>query len=179
MRASRFSNLFLGGLVLGLMGWTLCPPSEAWVEEHYSRGLYRSVARVLVPLVDSVPFSASGLSLLLLGLGLSAAAFCSWRRLRRQGVPRWKAGARLGRGLLLTFALGYVMFLVFWGAGYHRERLQDRLGLQVSQVKPADVYRWVSGLAQVIGQSNRPRGERAENLALDSLRDSLMEVAAE
>src|SRR5262249_33647393 len=91
----------------------------------------------------------------------------------------WRAGARLGWGLLWILALGYALFLFFWGAGYHRERLEDRLRLEVSQAKPADISRWMRGLAQTIGETNRPRGERREDRALASLRDAVATVAAE
>jgi hypothetical protein len=179
MRAKLFARLFLIGLISGSLLWTILPPPAAWVEEHYSRGLFRSLARVLVPAVDFFPFSVSGAGLLLLGLGLPAAAFFSWRKWRKDGTPRWKILARLAERLLWVLALGYAMFLFFWGAGYHRESLQERLSLDVSAAKPEDVLRWLAGLTRIIDRDGPSPRERREDRALESLRESLGTVVSE
>lgn len=153
--------------------WLLAPPPAAWVETWYSRGVYPAVAGVLVPISDLVPFSLSFLALVLVVLALPVMLIASWRRRRRQGqgpgrvLLGWTwTGAR-------TALIFYALFLLLWGAGYRRERLEVRLGLERAPPRAEEVSRWVHALVTRIHRDAEPVERRHAGRALDSLRRSL------
>lgn len=178
-RRSRPRGMLLGILAGACALWLLVPPPPAWVESVYSRGLYRLVAAVLVPVVDSVPFSASAALALALLAGIVAAAALSWRRRRRAGVSR----PRILLGWLLPAAWvlvgGYALFVLLWGANYRREGLDGRLGLEVLPPSTEEVRAFAVRISEEIGGELPAPAERDARRALGSLVDGLERLVEE
>jgi hypothetical protein len=72
--------------------------------------------------------------------------------------------------------LGYGLFVALWGAGYRRERLETRLGLDGAGVvpqHPQDIARWVAALSRLITRDIPQASLRDGARALESLHASL------
>ncbi|MDQ3458276.1 MAG: DUF3810 domain-containing protein [Deinococcota bacterium] len=155
------------GLFVAL--WTLLPVPSAWVDHYYSRGLYRALAALLVPLSDLVPLSLSGLALTLAPALLALLMLRGWRRRKsaREWLLRWSKH-------LLGGLLGlYVLFLVLWGLNYGRPPLEARLGLELEAPNIEEVAHFAGGLAAIIWETAPPEGTRDRARALASLRAAI------
>jgi len=162
--------------------WLKFPPPAFLVEELYSRGFFRLVAFVLVPVTNSVAGSVALTLVVALILVYFVAWAFQWIRLRRQyNAPHW-------RGLLIGFKWLYaggailaVTFLVFWGAGYQRMPAIERLGLPEEDliVEDADQIR---ALCLEIIRANaptEPEGSRDRDGAIAAISASMAEVVRE
>jgi len=130
-------------LSMGLWGlcglWLWRPPSEASVEEWYSRTLYRWIEGAVAPWAATLPFSAA-LALFAAGmLGfplLWVGNWCYRRRVKKSA--HWRGlwwGLKWG---ILTAPAVFLWFLVFWGAGYARVPIEERLGLDTGIITEAE-----------------------------------------
>ena len=167
-------------LVVLLVLWNVVPPPPAWVESVYSRGLYRWISAVLVPLGDLVPFSLVAVGLLLLALALPVLAVRSWRRSRRESVTarRWVLGCL--RRTLFWGVVAYGYMVLVWGANYRRQPIEAQLELEVTEeVQENDIRFLVLALQTVIHRDVPPLPERDAERALGSLRRSLYDVLKE
>jgi hypothetical protein len=167
-------------------GWTIFPPPADWVETWYSRWLFPRLAAVLVPVVDFFPFSAS--IFLLAGMVVvSVWEFAATlRRGRKEDPPPWRrVVAGWIQAGLCACVLAYACFLLLWGAGYRRVRLEERLALQEEKgsptanpagpesprVGPADLSRWTNALSRLV--EREVGAERSEERAIESVRESM------
>jgi hypothetical protein len=146
------------------------------VERWYSRGLYPWIAAVVVPLADLVPFSAGFTLYVLAPLAAVGLIVASRIRSRRAGIRfvRWTAGILASAAAAAV--LLYAVFLVIWGAGYRREKIEVRLGLGGSSATADEVSRAAAALARRVASDFVEPALRREDEALRSLRDSLATV---
>ncbi|MBI4603163.1 MAG: DUF3810 family protein [Planctomycetes bacterium] len=158
--------------------WTFVPPSPGWVEARYSRRAYPAIAAFLVRAGDLAPFSLSVMVLAFVLLVGPPAAARSWRRRRAEGASI--AGASLGpvEGAATLAVAAYASFILLWGAGYRRERLEGRLGLEERTVEAGDIARWTAGLAGRVAADLPEDAGRDGARALASLRGSLSRLVA-
>jgi hypothetical protein len=163
-------------LVAAPILWTLVPPPAAWVERWYSRGVYPWIAGAIVPVADLVPFSAGFALYVLAPVAAVAWVVASRVRSRRRGVRigRWGGGV-LVRAAAAAVVI-YAWFLVVWGAGYRRERIEVRLGLGGASATAEEVSRIAAALARRVASDFVEPGLRCEEDAIRSLRDSLATV---
>lgn len=163
----------LGFLVLLAGAWVLLPPPPHVVEAWYTRGVFRVVSAVLVPLTDSVPFSATVFCGVAGLVALSVLGILGWRRSRRAGSSlrqRLLGGLEIGVWLLVG---GFLVFLVLWGGNYHRVSLASRLSLGSKDPSPVEIATWVEGLLTGIRHDLSAREAGDPEGALHSLRTSL------
>ncbi len=152
-------------LLIGILIWNVATPSNRWVEENYSRGLYQSIASFLVPLTNSVPFSISALLLLLIPILWLVWTIKSFRQRR---LLSW-----LRQTLLLAVIL-YALFMFNWGANYQRESIEAQLGLVAAAFNENDLQTLVDTLAVIIQKNANT--ERDSVKARASLRTSLLKT---
>ena len=131
----RTLALWVGGVCWAVTAWWFfLPPPRAFVEDWFSRGWYRLLLAWTTPMTQSVPFP---IALLLILLG-PAAFFLLWMKnwiaFRRDGPAHWKSLFWAIRSLLLVVPLLVVWFVVFWGAGYRRIPVEERLGFEASPI---------------------------------------------
>ena len=160
-------------LALGEIAWCLAPPPRAWVERWYSQGLFPWIASWLVPAVGGVPFSLSIFGLVFVSILILVGAARGWRRRRRIGERALRVLAVGARSLIVVSVLIYAAFLIPWGAGYGRERLETRLELGKDAPLAAEVSRWTARLAERIASHLPEPDARSGELALASLQESL------
>jgi hypothetical protein len=162
---SRLSLGLTFGLLLGALLWNLFTPSSQQLEETYSRGLYASIAGVLVPITNSAPFSISAVLVVALPI-----IWLAWTvvRFRRREFFKW-----LRRTALFT-ALLYALFIVTWGANYAREPIEAQLGLDTALLTETDLQTLVNTLSDII--VSHANAERNAVAARASLRASLLET---
>lgn len=162
--------LLLGGFIaLGLL-WLIAVSAPATVEAVYSRGIYPALARVVVPVTNSVPFSLGGLLVAFLPLLWLATLSVSWRR--KTTARRWFLQSlwRTVVGLVIIF----VWFSMMWGVNYRRAPVETQFGLSDDLVSQADLDRLLNGLTAVIqATAAAPRDEEA---AMKALHASLQRV---
>jgi hypothetical protein len=131
----------------------------------YSRGLYQTLARSLVPLTNSVPLSISAVLVITLPV-----IWLAWsvQRFRTRQFLKWL------RRTVLFATLLYSLFLVTWGANYQRETIETQLNLDTASLSEMDLQVFVSTLNDIIQENvNAPRDVAK---ARASLRTSLVET---
>lgn len=123
-------------MILGMLCWLLTglwhffTPSRPFVEQYFSRAVYRVIGTVVAPITNSIPFSLALVLVVALIIGYPALWAINWARLRRRyGRSHW-AGLFWGfKWAFFLVPIFFVWFLGFWGAGYQREPAEKRLGL--------------------------------------------------
>ena len=139
----------LGSLIAA---WTLAP-SAAWVNSVYSGKVYRHIAAVLVPISDAVPFSLTGLTFILLGVGVPLLLVRSWRRhITTQGGLRRFALMWFWRGAAASLVV-YALFLATWGANYSRSSLEARTALELAPATTEEMTSLTLSLAQIVADN--------------------------
>ncbi len=147
----RYGLLYGFAALLGALiaAWTLLAPSAAWVNSVYSGRIYRHIAAVLVPISDAVPFSLTGLSFILLLVGVPLLLFRSWKK--RSGLRRF-ALMWCWRGAAASLVV-YALFLATWGANYSRSPLQARSALELAPATTEEMTDLTLSLAQVVADN--------------------------
>jgi hypothetical protein len=166
-KKQRFSVSLISSLILlvGILIWTLANPSSQWLEQSYSLALYQTIASVLVPITNSVPFSISAVLLVTLPV-----IWIIWtiQRFRKRQFLKW-----LRRTVFFALLI-YGLFVFIWGANYGRESIESQLGLDVVSFTENDLQRLVNTLTGII--SSNVTAERNLERAQTSLRTSLIET---
>lgn len=146
-----------GFFVLLAIVWLILPTPAASIETIYSRGIFPTLAWLIVGMTDVVPFSVAGLGLLILPI---AIIFWITRVIREK---RW---AWFWRVPVVGLAL-YGLFILLWGANYRRQPIEQLLKLETSQVKPQDLEMLAQNLLVVLQQeANAPRDQARAFAAL-------------
>ena len=177
-RSTKARAVFLG-LLVGVGLWSFCPPPRAWVESWYSLGIYPYITAVMVPAISAIPFPVTLLALGAGALWLFLYPPLSWWWWRSRGGSLRSILVHWLRVALCIFLSGYVLFLVLWGMGYQRERLEDRWGLEAPEASAEDVSRWLDGLRAAIEQDLPSSVDRDLDRALESLVVALVKVVEE
>ena len=115
-------ELAVAGVAL-LLGFV--PTPAAAVERWFSTGLYPWIQRVVTPASNLVPFAVFDLFLI---AAVGAVLFVLVRAARealraRRVTPLLQGAGRIAVGV----ALGYLVFLLFWGFNYRRVPMLERL----------------------------------------------------
>lgn len=181
-RSSR--SPFLGVVVLL---WALCllwywiQPSPQQVESLYSRGLYRVITYVVVPLTSAVPFSIMTVLLITAPLVFIALWVANWIYRRRvEKLPHWRGFMWGLKWLLATSPILWMWFLLFWGIGYSRLPVEKRLNLDSGAISESDLLYLKEQLFEVIlrDQPQRPE-DRDVDRALQSISRAMRQKAEE
>lgn len=160
--------------------WKYLPLSQAWIEENYSRGLYRVNVAVMTPLTAWLPSSiALGIVILIL-LGLPALWIGAWVYLRRtRGLSHWR-GVWIGvRGLLLVVPVILLWFLVLWGAGYQRLPAEARLALDTHDIADDEAAVIRAKMLEIIDRDLTPPGRRDVGRAVAAIAEAMRGVVVE
>lgn len=155
--------------------WAFFPPSASWVETFYARGLYPAIASVVVPLTGWLPFSLSGMLLLLSLVALPVWSVRSWRR--RQSARAWLTHS-LWRALSVGVIL-YALFLVMWGANYGRQPVEALFNLSPAPVTESELETLASDMVQLLERDLPAARARDFERAQASLKASLGELVLE
>ena len=155
------------------------PLPSAWVERVYSRGLYPRIQSIVTPVsaLTSIALLDGAVAIL-----LTTALVLLVRRARTHG-----ARAAFGRALaagIVTAAIVYLWFLLFWGLNYRRVPLEQKLvydpsritrdqGLQLART----AVERVNGLVE--GAKAAPPDDLTLMKALNSVRASLRDATCD
>lgn len=139
MRRNSVWRVFL--MLLGLLCWVLTalwyflPPSQAFVEQYFSRAAYRVIGAVVAPITNSIPFSLALVLVVALIIGYPALWAINWVHLRRRYQRAHFVGLFWGfKWAFFVAPILFVWFLGFWGAGYQRESAEKRLGMNATAI---------------------------------------------
>lgn len=168
-----FLLLFLTTL---LALWFLFPLNPTWIEQVYSQGIYVTLSNWLVPLLDKINISVTGIILAILLLCLVFSFLSSLKRGKRGVTRRYKLGLWLLNVLIWLGALG-VSFIVLWGANYQRESIETQLNLPEKVVSAEEVRLLAEKLFEVI--LTNYAAEQNVSKALIAVSDSLAETVSE
>jgi hypothetical protein len=161
-----------GSILWALAGWWfILPPSQAAVEQFFSRHWYRWVLSWTIPITQPLRIPIIGVLLLTGLMGLAIFMYIAWHR------GRGKAGALWGfRSLFLILPLLMVWFIAFWGAGYHRTPVMIRLDLDASAITNVEAEKLRSLLLQNIKRDLTPDRERNVDRAVASISASMARI---
>lgn len=178
-RRTRIESILLfdAWLLLGL--WFAMTPSPETVEKIYSLGVYRVMAAVLTPITQAIPFSIA--LVLLVGVlpFLIALWVWRWRVLKKRGRG---VGRRLWVGphiLLWTLPIIGLWFLVFWGAGYQRPPVEDRLAFDLENITPEENAGLRAQALAIMNDNLIPPEMRDVDVTLAAIAEAMSEVVAE
>lgn len=144
-------------------------PSAERIDSAYSRGLYRLIAGILIPITEKVPFSISITLMILLIFGGPILWGYHWVRLARGGKGKLAGLAWGAFRLAFLLPLLFVWFAVFWGAGYQRPPVEERLALATEKPTLEEVGGLMDQLLEIVlrdqpktaADRNVPRAVRA------------------
>ena len=140
----------LWGLALPLGGLIYFVVGPGWVESDYSRGIYRLISWKVIPFTEQFGFSLSLVLTIALIVSLPLWWVVRWVQLFRRGEG-FLAGLIWGPlRLLLIAPLLFVWFVSFWGTGYQRVPVAERLGLDTAKPEQAEVQQLLDSLHAVI-----------------------------
>lgn len=121
----------LGGLVfdvLAIAAALACKfftPSAAWIEAHYSNGIYPPIDRAVRAVTGPLPFTLGDVLFVVALLALIA-----WWTRRLLSAPKGKRLSMAGAVILRTVAIAafvYVWFNVSWAFNYSRTPLAEKI----------------------------------------------------
>ncbi|MFA7692446.1 MAG: DUF3810 domain-containing protein [Candidatus Hydrogenedentes bacterium] len=148
---------------LGL--WYFFQPAPAVVEKLYSCGFYPVMAKLIIPVTSSFPFSLSLLMVaaapflfIVLWILACVMGYRRHQRFRWRGLlwgPKW---------LLFVIPLIWLWFLIFWGMGYARQPIEERLAFDGEAVSAEELASIKEGLFQVIDR-DQPQEDSDRNIA--------------
>lgn len=167
-------------LLWGLCGlWKMLPLSPAWIEAHYSRGLYRFNVAFMTPLTAWWPSSIALCIVIFILLGLPLLWVASWVYLRRTRHISHGRGLWIGvRGLLLLVPAITLWFLFLWGAGYQREPAEERLALDTHAIGDEEAAAIRAQMLQIVNRDLVPPGHRDVGRAVAAIAEAMRGVAA-
>lgn len=155
----------IGALLwLGCISWYYIPWQPAQIEFWYSRGLYKVISSLIVPVTDRIPFSlilTAQAALLVLALFVLLRFIVALIR-KKESPGRKGAWKRI----LLTVFFAPLLpcwFLLFWGIGYGREPMETRLHLSTEKVREEELEEIGEQLLAMI-ERDRPRHEDERNV---------------
>ncbi|MCC6145231.1 MAG: DUF3810 family protein [Candidatus Hydrogenedentes bacterium] len=159
----------LGASVSFVVYWFTAPPSPAVVEAYYTKGLYRRIVGLLTPLTERFSFSLAFYLMVGLFVLLPILWAGIWVYLRkRRHAPHWK-GLLAGPALLgVTTVVVLTWFVVFWGAGYQRIPVEERLGLDLD-LHPQENALLREELLMFISQHLPTPEQRQRDAAVESI----------
>ncbi len=168
-KASRGRRFYMvSGAVLWILalGWFIFPPSKAAVEQLFSLFWYRRILSFAIPLTQ--PFQTPIVGILVAAGMIALAAFIckAWLRGKTVLMPGLKS-------LFLILPLLWVWFIAFWGAGYHRIPLLQRLELPAAPVSDEEADKLRRLLLQNIRRDLAPPQERDVGRAVASISVSM------
>lgn len=159
--------------------WFLAPPDANWVERCFSLGWYRWILAAFTPLTQRTGFPI----VLVLAPAIVAAFFFlwvrSWRSLRRaQGRPHHEGFLWGIRCIFMFLPLLLIWGTLFWGAGYRRLPVEERLRLDVRAL-PADEMRQFRGrLLEEVRRNLTSPAERVPARAVRSIASRMTQMVA-
>lgn len=160
--------------------WFFFPPSRTAVERFFSLGWYRWLLDLAVPVTQRVQFP---IVLGLLGAGCLAFLLFwarQWMRCRRLGRRSCGPVLLWGFSVLAWVVPGLlVWFLVFWGAGYRRLPLEERLHFDTSPILGREAEEIRVLLLSEIRRSLPGPEERRVDRAVASIAEAVKRNAAE
>jgi hypothetical protein len=145
----------------------LAPISPRIIERWYSAGIYPSVQRVITPITNLVPFAVFDLIFIAVVVGILALLIAGVRLARRQ--RRWYPLLDRCWIVVVSVAIGYLVFLAVWGMNYRRVPMTERL--EMSSTVPArdDLYRL--GMTSVERMNQLHARAHAQGWAVEEWRD--------
>ncbi len=120
----------------------LATPQQAWVEAHYSNGVYPDIDRAVRGVTGSVPFCLG--DVLFFGL-LAGLAVWAWRR--RGAAGGWRAIVAILTRTVAVLCIVFVWFVVSWGYNYSRVPLADKIPVHAERTTPAAVSAYANHVA--------------------------------
>lgn len=131
--------------------WYIFQPTPATVEALYTRGLYRHIAAIITPVTERLPFSLALILVTggpLLFLVLWAGNWIYRRRVKK--LSHWRGLIWGPKWLLLIVPAVWLWFLLFWGMGYARMPVEERLRFDSANVSEDELLHIKEGLLAVI-----------------------------
>jgi len=146
--------------------WFLFTPAPAVVEYCFSQKWYRWVLALMTPATQTVSFP---IVFVLLFAGL-AALLLSWIR---NGAFLWGI-----RRLFMVLPVIVVWFIAFWGAGYRRVPVEERLHLDASAISANEIAGVRALLLDEVKRDLPLPGEREVSRAIGSIAASMERIVA-
>jgi hypothetical protein len=173
---SKFENSKRRRLACGvflwavLAWWFLFPPPSSFVEYWFSRRWYRWMIDCAAPISQSIPFPVA-LVLCVAGFAVFLAAWTvNWVRIRRLQNRSHLAGFAWGiRGAFLLIPALVVWFLAFWGAGYRRLPVEERLHLDTAPISDREAAGLQDLLLETVKRNLIPAQSRDAGRAIRSI----------
>jgi hypothetical protein len=151
--------------------WFFLPPSQAVVEQFFSRHWYRWILSWTIPITQLLRIPIICVLFTVGLIGMAILLYRAWHRRGGQASVLWGF-----RSLFLILPLLLVWFIAFWGAGYHRTPVMKRLDLDASAITNVEAEKLRSLLLQNIKRDLTPDRERNVDRAVASISASMARI---
>lgn len=144
--------------------WYMIPWPSSLIEFWYSRGFFKALGFIVVPVTGRLPFSLA----MVLNIALPLLCLALWLRLfirnfRTKELPVWRIYLKVIYGLLFIIPALWCWFLIFWGMGYAREPMETRLHLGTEAVRESELEEIAEKLFNQL-MSDLPATEEERNV---------------
>lgn len=129
-------------ILLGLSWPKLLAGKSAWIEQHYSEGIYQPIRRAISAVTRLVPFSLAewllyGIILFIIVLLLVRVIQLLCRKIRLTALLSTLVSLLITAGIVLN------LFYITWGFNYFREPLAQRMELSIKTRSVDDLETFV------------------------------------
>lgn len=163
-----------------VLWWSWFTPAPETIERVYSRGIYRWFNGTLPGLTEPFGFSIALFIVIVILLGFPLLVAARWVYLRRvKKRSHWAGAAFLLQGLLLLVPLVVCWFVLFWGAGYARPPVEQRLHLDTSEISPEENAALRGAMLEILQRDLVPEDERDVHRAIGSISAAMRRVIGE
>ena len=145
------SKVYLLLLPAGYLLSCLAQFYPAWIEKHFSQGLFMLINPVLSSITGLLPFSLAELLVVVLGLAAIISIYRMAARISRREAPVKTLLAHFLLNTLVFVSILYFSFNLLWGLNYYRQPFAALAGLEI---KPATVCELEDLCRMLINQAN-------------------------
>ena len=119
-------------ILLGLSWPRLLTGHSAWIEQHYSEGIYQPIRRAISAVTRLVPFSIAEFLLYFLVVGVAALLITRLVQLILRKIKFSRLLGSIASILLVQAGIVLNLFYATWGFNYFRAPLAQRMELSVT-----------------------------------------------
>jgi hypothetical protein len=159
--------------------WFLFPPPPAFVERYFNHFWYPWLLRCLVPGTQSTPIPLVLFFVAAFLVWIGVLGIRKWIYFQKE-APNffWKWIIWIFQKAFYLVPISLLWLIAFWGAGYRRQPVENRLHFDSSAITGREAEELRSQLLGVVNRDLVPPEDRDGNRAIAAISASMSEMAA-
>lgn len=169
-------------LWLSVILWYIITPGRETVEKFYSLGFYRFFMPAVTSVTNALNFSVFPLLFITAVFLFFGFWVRNWIIIKKKEDGSHGKGFKWGINRLFLFILPviWLWFMIFWGFGYYRLTIEERLLLEEREIPREELIAVERGLLEII-QRDQPLSDTDRNVerAIRAAAVSMMKIVEE